>query len=454
MRTRSLVGPIFLILIGALFLAHNVLPEIPLLRMVAIYWPFVLIAWGLIRLAEVAIGYTRTGALPRASFSGGEIVLIVFTCVIGSAMYAAHRYGPGLSVGVGAGTVDLFGEQFDYPVSIDRESPGIKTIVFEYPRGNVRVTGADGTAIRITGKKTVRAFTREDADEIERGLPFQIDAEGDRLIARMRQPGTRGRGVSLDLEVSAPRGVVIQTRGGRGDLEFTDVAGVEVSGPSSDVRLTRIAGDVKLDLARGGDIHASGIGGSVELEGRGDDVELENIAGQVTIRGSYAGELVFRNLAKPLRFESRQTTLHAEGVPGEISMDLGQFTAKNVTGPFRLNSRSRDIRMEGFTESLELETERGDIDLDPGKQPLPRIEARSRSGNIEISLPGNAKFEIEAAAERGETHNEFGPAITTQGGSRNSSLRGGVGGGPMIRLNTDRGSITVRRTGALAEGRF
>src|ERR1019366_4535348 len=90
------------------------------------------------------------------------------------------------------------------------------------------------------------------------------------------------------------------------------------------------------------------------------DMELENIAGQVTINGSFSGTLGFKNLAKPLHFEGTHgTELSAQAVPGQINMDLGEFTANGMVGPIRLVTRARDIKLEQFTQSVELDTGRG-----------------------------------------------------------------------------------------------
>ena len=55
MRRRSFTGPLLLLLIGALFLWRNLHPEAPVFDLLASYWPFVLIAWGLLRLIEALI---------------------------------------------------------------------------------------------------------------------------------------------------------------------------------------------------------------------------------------------------------------------------------------------------------------------------------------------------------------------------------------------------------------
>jgi hypothetical protein len=129
-------------------------------------------------------------------------------------------------------------------------------------------------------------------------------------------------------------------------------------------------------------------------------------------------------------------------------MDLGAFTANDVVGPLRLVTRSRDIKVEKFTQALELETERGDIELSPGHLPLAAIEARTGVGKIELVLPEKAAFLLEGTAERGDAVNDFGPQIHKESEGRAATLKGKVGDGPTIKITSNRGSISVRREGA------
>src|SRR5689334_5719223 len=123
MRRRSFAGPLLLVLFGCLFLWRNLHPEAPIFDLAARYWPFVLITWGIVRLAEVLVWRDRSGP----SFSGGEVVLIVFLCVIGSGMWMGRQHGFRL---IGGG-LDMFGEQFDYTVSSQASASGMKRIAFE-----------------------------------------------------------------------------------------------------------------------------------------------------------------------------------------------------------------------------------------------------------------------------------------------------------------------------------
>src|SRR5207253_870708 len=171
--------------------------------------------------------------------------------------------------------------------------------------------------------------------------------------------------------------------------EVADVDGdVEINSSRGDIRLSRVGGNARLDVSRSDIIRALDMKGRVDIQGRGNDMELENVNGQVTIGGAFTGTMSFKNLAKPLQVEAvRGTELSAQAVPGRISMDLGEFNARDVMGPLRLVTRSRDIKVQDVTQSIEVQTDRGDIELRPGKLPLAQIEGRSGAGKIELLLP-------------------------------------------------------------------
>lgn len=52
MRECSHSAPLLMMVIGGLLLWHNPFPDFRLFEWISQYWPFLLIAWGLIQLAE------------------------------------------------------------------------------------------------------------------------------------------------------------------------------------------------------------------------------------------------------------------------------------------------------------------------------------------------------------------------------------------------------------------
>jgi len=390
MRRRSLTGPLVLLLVGGLFLWRNLHPDTPVFELMAQYWPFLLIGWGLLRLAEVA--FWREGRV--GGFSGGEVVLVVLICVAGSLVWAARENG----IHIDTRGLNWWGSSYDYPVDATAPAGGAKRIVFENPRGSIKVTGADTSEVTVTGHKSVRAYARNDADRTNGNTALEIVPQGDHLLIRTNQDhAPENQQISDDLEVTVPRSVSVEARGRSGDYEISDVTGdLELASDHSDVRLSRVDGNVRLDIGHSDLIRAVDMKGRLDLSGRGSDMELENIGGQVTINGSYTGTLDFKKLAKPLQFEgTRNTELSVQGVPGHINMDLGEFDGNDLVGPVRLIGNSRDIRIEQFTQSLELENQRGDVELHPGRLPVPSIEARSVSGRVDLVLPEKAVFQLD-----------------------------------------------------------
>ena len=433
---------------GALFLAGNLWPELSRVELFAKYWPFLLIGWGVLRLLEIGFWAATSKPLPAAGISGGEWFLVILLCLIGAgAFWTRNRnwWPPPWRIGVRG--IEVFGESYDFPIQEQTRPAKVSRVILENMRGNTRVSGADTQEVKVSGRKTVRAFRQSDAEEADRESPVQIVTESDQIVVRAGRERADGRRrISTDLEITVPRGAGIEGRGRYGDFDVTDINGtVQITSDNAGVRLHNIGGEVRIDLRRSDTVRAVNVKGPVDLRGRGRDVELENIEGQVTIQGSYSGDLLFRNLAKPLRFESSSTNLHIEKLPGRMSMDLGDITATNLVGPIRLTTKSRDVQLEEFTQSLEISVERGDIGLRPKHLPLAQMDARSGAGDLALTVPGSGKFELTARTSRGEAHNEFGPPIRVETNGHGASLKGAAGQGPSITLSTARGSITVRK---------
>ncbi|HTQ53212.1 MAG TPA: DUF4097 family beta strand repeat-containing protein [Bryobacteraceae bacterium] len=448
MRRRSITGPILLILLGAAFLVYNLRPDIQLFDLLSQYWPFLLIAWGSLRLVEVLVDYFRGNLTYASGFSGGEVVLIIFMCFIGWGAFEAHSHGVHFRP-----AWEAFGEHYDYNVDGQKPAGNATRVVFENNHGNLKVTGADVPNIMVTGRKTVQAVNQSEADRANGGTPLEIIAQGDAFLVRTNQDRnpTSGR-ISEDLEITIPLRMSVEIHGNFGDYEVDEVnGGVEVHGDRSDVRLNKVGGNARIELQRSDLVRAADLKGNLDLQGKGSDIELENIAGQVTINGSYSGSLEFKNVAKPLHFESPNTDLRVAALPGQITMDLGELTANNLVGPVHLVTKSKDVKMEDFTDSLDLETERGDIELQPRHVPLAKIEARSHSGQITLVLPDKAAFQLTANTDHGDAVNDFGAPIQKKTDGRSSSLEGIVGQGPSIHLVTERGTVSVRKAGADTE---
>ena len=107
MRGRSVVAPLLLIGIGALLLARNMYPELALSDYIANYWPYVLIGWGVLRLAEIVVWAANGKPLPAGGVGGGEWVLVVFLIILGTGFRAARNL-PRIGACASLGATSIF----------------------------------------------------------------------------------------------------------------------------------------------------------------------------------------------------------------------------------------------------------------------------------------------------------------------------------------------------------
>jgi DUF4097 and DUF4098 domain-containing protein YvlB len=452
MRRSSIVAPLLLIGIGGLFLARNMYPELPLLDYLARYWPFLLILWGALRLAEVLFWAATDNALPARGVSGGEWILVVFLCLFGASLHTVRGFSTWWPrTGLAMGGLDMFGESFEYP--IEGQKPASKTprVVIETFRGNARITGMDGDTVKVSGHRTIRSMDQSGADRSNKDAPFELTGDANQVVIQNSQDRISGNmRMTADMEIVVPKGATIEAHGRYGDFDVTDVNGsVEITSDNAGVRLQNVGGDARIDLRNSDIVRAVGVKGAFDLKGRGADIDLQNIDGQVTVSGAYSGVIQFRSLAKPLRFNGQQTDLNIEKLPGQVRMALGDFTASNLVGPVHLSTKSRDVQISDFTNAVEIQVTRGDIDLRPGTLPLSRIDIQTRTGDITLSLPPAAKFDLTESTSRGDATNDFGPPVRGESDGRGASLRGSTGsGGPTLTAHTEHGQVIVRKASA------
>jgi DUF4097 and DUF4098 domain-containing protein YvlB len=450
MKRTSVVAPLLLIGVGVLFLARNMYPDLALVDYFARYWPTLLILWGVLRLAEILFWAATEKELPARGMSGGEWMLIVILCMIGLSVHTVRGFESWWPrSGITMGGIDMFGESYDYPINGEKVASPTPRVIIESFRGNARITGVDASSVKVTGHKTIRSLEQTGADRANQDSPFEITGDANQIVIHTNQDHVSGsQRITDEMEITVPKGATVEAHGRTGDFDITGVTGnVEIVSDNAGVRLQNIGGEVKIDLRKSDIVRAVNVKGALDIKGRGADIELQDIDGQVTIAGTYSGVIQLRNISKPLRFNGQQTDLNIEKLPGQVRMALGDFTANNLVGPVRLTTRSRDVHISDFTNSLELSVERGDIELRPGKLPVAKIDVHDRFGDVEVSLPAAARFDLTGTTTRGETYTDFGAPLHTERTGNGGSIRGSSGG-PLINLETERGKMTVRKATA------
>lgn len=454
MRPVSLITPLILIAAGSLFLINNLRPDLPLMELVAQSWPWVLIAWGFLRLVEIGVWAVRRKPLPSAGISGGEWALILFLTLAGSGLFFATQRAHWPMVHMRRG-IEMFGQLFDRPLDpLLSDARGVERVLIENPYGNTRVLAGEEQSVSVTGSKWMRAFVREQAEEALDRIGVEAVREGSTLIVRQTSTGRTGdrSHVSLDLEVVVPKGVRIDARGRRGDFDISGITGdVDIESANAGVRLENLGGNVRISLRASDIVRAVGVKGNLDLKGSGHDVEVERVQGTVTVDGTWIGDLRFSEIPNPVRFagalRSRGTEWRVESCPGQIQMTRDDMLFRDVKGPISIEARSRDVRVTDFSGPLELKVERGDLHVSPVSLPLAPLVVSTDSGEVDLVLPGEAKFRLKATVDKGEVENRFGSDLQVSEEGRGGSVTGGTGEGPDLNLRAGRGSIRIRKIG-------
>jgi DUF4097 and DUF4098 domain-containing protein YvlB len=448
-RPRSLAGPIVLIAIGVLFLLGN-LGYVSWGRLgyfFARFWPVLIILWGVIKLAE-HYDARRHGYRPRGMGFGG-IMFLVLLVMIGLGASSAWHYRGALSdefqIDDGPGFT-LFGNAYDYSDELQQAWPAGANLRVACDRGEVRLVSWDENNIKVAVKKKVIADSQDEANKVNAATKPTITVAGDQVTVNANTSGAAGNHrVDTDLEIFLPRKAAAEIATARGTVAVHDRTGdLKISNSHGDIELAAIQGNVTLNL-RGGSIRADNVRGDLALNGRVDDVTVENLQGSVRLSGDFFGTTRLAKISNLIHFQSSRTDMELAKLDGELVLESGDLRASSLAGPTRVITRAKDIRLSDFTGNVHIEDNNSDIELRPGKLPLGNIQITNRRGRIQLVLPPNASFQLEAHAARGEISSDF-PGLNLENRAHDSQARGAVGGGgPQIQLSTERGDIEIRK---------
>jgi hypothetical protein len=447
---RSISGPLVVIGIGLLFFLNNFLPYVFSWHSLTRFWPFLLIGLGVVRLIEVLADAGHAKPLPTSHFSAGGIVLVVLACFVfwGVSKGARHQFR-GVPF-VHGNSSWMFADSYDFDVRQSMAVTAADTrLILDGLRGNVSIAGDDSSEITISGHRTIRCFSQTTASVTNKHTRLEVIRNGNDLVVRSTGSSEDGdQSVSYDVDIKIPRRLGLAAQGATENVTAESLDGnIDIAGDTGNVRLTSVAGNARVETTRRKSlVRAVGVKGNLDLRGTGGDLQLEDIVGQVTIQGAYFGTLDFRNLAKPLHFESEQTDLRVEKLPGSITMDLSDFRADDVTGPLRLRCQSRDVHISNFSSEVEVNIERGDVQLNPQRTPLAKMDVHLRAGDIDLTIPEKANFALRATTSQGDVENSYGEGVDTNSEGRTASMKSKTSGGPAITMSTDRGNITVKKS--------
>jgi DUF4097 and DUF4098 domain-containing protein YvlB len=448
-RRGSLFWPLFLIGLGLVFLFSRTHPGFPMGRLFAQYWPVLLILLGAVRVMEYLLRRGSGGAI----VTGGEVVAIVFLILFGLAAWHFYRTDwPWRGWNIDLSDLEPYRDTFDFTTQVTQRLRSGATVAVSSPHGGeLLVRGGEGSEVRVVARKIIGADSEEDAKRLAEQVQIRVAESPSGLEIRPEfDSGRRGRVKRVDLEVTVPAKTNLQLSAFRGDIHVNGVQGnVQLMSKFGDVDLQGIKGKTEVDQSRGS-VRAANLEGDTRISGRGDEVDLADIAGEVNIQGEFFGGIKVKNVSKLTHFLSARTDFSAERIRGALQMDSGDLRLIKPEGAVNITTRSKNIEVEDFDGRVQIQNRRGDIRLSPHQTLKQDIQVSNESADIEIILPRESSFQINAVARsNGEIVSDFSGEnlkLSKDGGT--TTLTGRIGTrGPQISLSTTYGTIRLRKEG-------
>ena len=450
-RHRSFAGPFVLIIVGVVFLlgTMHVLSVGRLAHLFANYWPVLLILWGVIKLIEHHQAQ-REGTRSSGIGAGG-VLLVIMIVVFGLIATQLERVNwSGMRDNFNFDDSDfsnLFeGNTYNYNDHLEQDFPAGASLKVIDTHGAVSVHPSDDNKITVVVRKRVAAENQNDADKYNTETKPTITAIGGLVTVDAKTEGAGDHPVQSDLDISVPRKVSVTIESRRGDVNVTGRdAAVNISAQHSDTTVEDVSGNVKISQEKGS-ARAQQVNGDVHVEGRLNEVAVSDVKGTVQLDGEFQESVKLERIAKTVTFKSSRTDMEFSRIDGTLDLDSDELHAGEITGPLRLNTRSKNIRLDGLSGDVRLQDDNGAVEL--VMRSVGNMQIDNRNGDIQLSLPEKAGFRLDARTRDGEIQSDFAE-LTVSNQEHESKANGSVGSGSShIVINNEHDNIEIRKAAA------
>src|SRR5215472_5162857 len=430
-RSSGFFSGLVLLTVGVLLLLHNY-GHLDLHGFFARWWPLMIIFWGAVKLYERTAG-RRLGTSGDGRITGGEIFLVLgMLALLGIVVgvdYTKEKIGDVVEVGQGLSS--------DVDVAPQKVSANFRVVV-RSGRGDISVRASDDQEIRVTAKRTVRAWSESEADRLAKDINVEIAKNGDAFEVRPKGYDLSDSRFSMDLEVAVPKKSPLMVKTERGDVTVTGIsADVNVTNLRGDVDVRDTAGDVNVEMHKG-DVKISDTRGDVKVSGKGGEIEVNDANGSLTVDGDFYGPVRADKVSKGVRMVSAKTDLTLSALTGHLEASSGNMDIVDAPGNLTLRTRDSEISVENPGGKVNIDNRNAAVNVRFSSTPKEDVQLTNSSSEIALTVPGGASFEVTADCHNCEIDSEFSGLNVSKTESGDSHLAGkyGSGKGPKITLKT------------------
>jgi DUF4097 and DUF4098 domain-containing protein YvlB len=443
----SIFTGLLLIVIGVIFLLDRFDPAFGLGRLIRIYWPVLIILWGVAKLVD-HLAAQRAGEPRAALLSGGEAALMILLAFVLAGFVFRdwiRDHSPNFNIELAP-----FNQSYSQAHHLASQTlPAGAHVTVDTEWGDISIHAVEGNDLRVGLKESAWAPTESAADEQMRNVDIVIEQAGDVYHVHPVRRGIFRSPVSTDLDITVPKTANIEANTGHGDIQISGVTGIVVArSANGDIEIHDAGSDVAADLQRG-DAKISGVAGNVKLTGRGSDIDLSNISGNATIEGAFVGSIHATNVAKTVRCVSPWSDLTITHLTGRLEADSGDIVVSGANGPVKLIAHNKDIDVKNASGRIDVVNTHGDVKVSYTAPPRDDLSVTNDSGDTDVTLPAGSSFGVSAVSRSGEVESDFEAAsLKTSNEEDRGQISGKFGAaGPMLNITTSYGTIHLRKAG-------
>jgi DUF4097 and DUF4098 domain-containing protein YvlB len=348
-----------------------------------------------------------------------------------------------------------------------------KNLRVKLAAGSVRVQGGSQAGVTYVIHRKAYTSSEEKARREFESYRISTFVKGDTAWI-VAETSRRDSKCSDDFVVNVPRNLgFTKIETGGGNVNATGVAGrVELNSGGGNIHLDDIGGEVVAETG-GGMIDVGSVEGNVNLQTGGGNIKVASAKGEIKAESGGGNVVVLSGLQGAV-LETGGGSIRVEKCSGPVkattgggSVDLG-----DIGGAAQIETGAGSIRLASAKGRVQAETGGGSIELDGATSVQAETSAggiivkllsstgvrnnstlETSAGDITVYLASDLPISIRAEIEiaNGHTiHSDFSDIhVSTEGGDygpKTVTAEGQLnGGGPMLKVRTNSGSVNFRR---------
>jgi hypothetical protein len=265
---------------------------------------------------------------------------------------------------------------------------------------------------------------------------------------------------NIDLDSRSRGGVYIENI--KGDVNVSNhYSPLEIFGVDGKVQLTNTEGSVRLDKitkpvvidSRGSQVQVQNLQDSLKINASHKNVDVSDVSSDVVIESRYA-TISLKRIKGSVSIRSNSDYVSADDIRGGLKLTgFGSgVRVHGITGPLEIQTTLKDVFVNDFSDSCVITSEYAGISVSSRKLANGNVKLKNQNGDVDLFLPENAAFAIDATARNGKVESDYsGLGLGSRGEVEVLKSRVKTGG-PKIFLETSYGTIRIHPTQGTEDG--